>query len=407
MTERGVVVEETFTEVIALKWAGFDLDAGETMRAAFALMRSRNFSEFRKAVTGIGAFNVNWTYSDIHGNIGYQLGTPIPRRHYSNTFQNVSGADLATAWRGYYPLSETPFAYNPPEGWIASCNNWIVPEDWPYPLPGFHDPYRIPRVKTLLSQKEVHSPQDMMKMQMDIVSGIALQWKAIFANAAEQVGQQTLADQIKAWNGEMAVDDTIALLFFFWWNALPRFLFEDDLGEDWAYGEAILGFVLTYQIEEIIDDQQTSDHKETLEEIAAMTLKHVLPEAKGKTLRDVSFYEIEHPLAEVKILDLWLNLNRGPFYLPGDGGTLNVNWHWYDEETEQYYTVVGPSMRYVLDWSDIDTFMIHTNLGQSGNPFSPHYDDFLDIWLQGGQWIVPFSREKVYNRKASLLRLIP
>jgi penicillin amidase len=126
-----------------------------------------------------------------------------------------------------------------------------------------------------------------------------------------------------------------------------------------------------------------------------------------KSMDDISVLEMEHPLSEVKTLDFWLHLNRGPFHLPGDGSTLNVNWKDYDEKTGKFYTVVGPTMRYVLDWADIDAFTIHTNLGQSGNPLSPHYDDFLDIWLKGEQWVVPFSREKVYAGKASLLRLMP
>ncbi len=406
-TPRGVVVEETPTAVVALKWAGSDFDAGETMESAFAIMKSQNFSEFQKAVTGVGAFNVNWTYSDIQGNIGYQLGTPIPKRRYANTFQHVSGADPATAWQGYYSLSETPYAYNPPEGWLASCNNQIVPEDWSYPLPGFYGLYRITRAETLLARKENHSPQDMRKMQMDLVSGIALRWKALLASAAKRLGQQALAEQITAWNGEMSLDEPTSLLFFFWWNALPQFIFEDDLGEDYQQGASVLEFTLTYEIEAMLDDQQTPEHQETLEEIAAMTLKHVLPEAQGKTLRDVSLYEIDHPLAEIKILDVWLALNRGPFYVGGDGGSLNVNWLWHDEESGKYYTVAGPSMRYVLDWADIDAFTIHILPGQSGNPLSPHYADFIDIWLTGSEWIVSFSREKVYNQKASLLKLLP
>ena len=107
------------------------------------------------------------------------------------------------------------------------------------------------------------------------------------------------------------------------------------------------------------------------------------------------------------IVSTWLHLNRGLLRLPGGWGSLNVNFARYDEATEMFYTILGPSMRYVLDWSDIEAFTIHTNLGQSGNPFSPHYDDFLDIWRKGDRWIVPFTRDRVYARKASLLTLKP
>jgi acyl-homoserine lactone acylase PvdQ len=64
-------------------------------------------------------------------------------------------------------------------------------------------------------------------------------------------------------------------------------------------------------------------------------------------------------------------------------------------------------MRFVLDWSDVDGFMLNGALGQSGNPFSPHYDDFLAMMRRGEEWNVPFSRAKVYAKRASLLRLEP
>ncbi len=406
-TDRGVVMEQTPEEVIVLKWAAFDFDIGESFSSAFSIMSAQDFPEFQEAVSGVGAFNVNWTYSDIHGNIGYQLGTSVPKRQYVNTFQYQDGADPATAWKGYYQPDELPSVLNPAKGWLASCNNTIVPEDWPYPLPQVYDPFRILRITDLFTEKETYSPHDMREMQMDVVSGIALQWKSLFASAAEYLGQQELARRILAWNGEMRVDEPLAYVFFSWWNDLPRVLFEDNLGDEWRHGEAIPEFVLTYHMQDIIDDQRTADHIETLDEIAANTLKSVLPRAEGKTLRDVSQYTIEHPLSEFPVLDSWLDLNRGPFYLPGDGGTLRVNWLWRDEKSGQFYTTIGPSMRYVMDWADVDDFCIYLNMGQSGNPFSPHYDDFLEIWLNGGDWNVPFHKEKVYARKASLLRLIP
>jgi penicillin amidase len=64
-------------------------------------------------------------------------------------------------------------------------------------------------------------------------------------------------------------------------------------------------------------------------------------------------------------------------------------------------------MRFVLDWSDVDAFTLTGALGQSGNPFSPHYDDFLDMVRRGEAWPMPFTRQKVDARKVSVLTLEP
>jgi hypothetical protein len=54
-------------------------------------------------------------------------------------------------------------------------------------------------------------------------------------------------------------------------------------------------------------------------------------------------------------------------------------------------------MPFVLDWRDPDAFSLSGALGQSGNPFSAHCDDFLG----GTSWNVPFTRERVFANATS------
>jgi acyl-homoserine lactone acylase PvdQ len=111
-----------------------------------------------------------------------------------------------------------------------------------------------------------------------------------------------------------------------------------------------------------------------------------------------------HPLSRVKLFRF---LNRGPFPAWGDPGTLNANFYSYHHDSKSFRAHVGPSMRFVLDWSDVDAFTLTGALGQSGNPLSPHYDDFLPMMLRGEPWNVPFSREKVFAKKTSQLTITP
>lgn len=46
-------------------------------------------------------------------------------------------------------------------------------------------------------------------------------------------------------------------------------------------------------------------------------------------------------------------------------------------------------------------------MGQSGHPKSPHYDDFLPIFMGGQTWTVPWSREAAEERTANRLVLRP
>jgi penicillin amidase len=103
-----------------------------------ALMRMKDFPPFQRTDDDRCA-RVNWTYADARGNIGYQFGAPIPVRSGYDTFVPQWGTDPKAQWRGFRPLAETPFAFNPAQGWLATTNSQVVGEDWPYELPGYYD----------------------------------------------------------------------------------------------------------------------------------------------------------------------------------------------------------------------------------------------------------------------------
>jgi penicillin G amidase len=403
---RGVMIDEK----LSLHWAGFDTIPD--VSAMISLQKAGTFDDFRRAVTSFGALDTNWIYSDREGNIGYQLGAPIPIRDF-NSFRRQNALDPATAWRGYRPIDQTPHALNPSNGYLASCNNQIVSEDWHYPIPGFYDPYRIVRATEFLDRHAAafrtsgaRVPVQLMHdMQLDVVSARATRWKSLAAAGARAARMEDEADSLETWDGAMGVDSHVAALFASWWHSLARAVFEDELGEKWEDGTVLLEVALTSG-SPLIDDRRTPGI-ETVTDIAARAIVEARKARRGRTWGEMSRHEVNHPLGRVKLLDRWLALSRGPFPAAGDGGSLKANFHSYDRASESFRSRIGPSMRFVLDWSDPDSFSLTGALGQSGNPLSPHYDDFLSLMQRGESWNVPFSRAKVLERKAKTLTLVP
>ena len=381
---RGVMIDEK----TSMRWAGFHFPPGDITAAAYRLQRAQTFDDFRRAVTKFGALDANWIYSDRAGNIGYQLGAPIPIRNY-DSYVRQRASDPRIKWMGYRTLEETPHALNPAQGFLASCNNQIVSPQWPYPVPGFYDPYRITRAAALLPQK--HTRDDMHAMQLDLTSAIALRWKALAG--------------LTAWDGRMTSESRDATLFEVWWQEMAREVFEDELGSEWRMGRVLLDEALTAR-SPVIDDKRTPQI-ETIDDISKRAMRDAVTIANHRTWGAASTLTVRHPLARVKLLEKWLRLDRGPAPALGDAGSLHANFFSFDEKNNSFAARVGPSMRFILDWSNVDGFTLNGALGQSGNPFSPHYDDFLEMMRRGDEWNVPFSREKVYAKRASLLRLTP
>lgn len=404
-TPRGAVVERNDSTATSLHWAGYDFSTASIIPAALDLMRASDFDAFRHAVTRLGGLDHNWVYSDRAGNIGYQLGTPVPVRSY-DPYLTQDAADPAVVWSGYRPLDETPHALNPASGWIASTNNQIVPDTWPYELPGFYHLDRATRIATLLETKPVFDRGDMEAFQLDRISGGALRRKEIAAAGAERLGRADIATALRDWDGAMAEEDTVATIYALWWEFLPRHLFEDELGDRWWQARSLLDEVVDGDIAHLIDDVRTPEI-EDLAAISARAMEEALELAGGRSFGQASTLRIMHPLGSVRTLAAILRLNRGPIPWGGDPGTLNATNAAYDPETASFKAMYGPSMRFIMDWSDVDAFTLNVWPGQSGNPFSRHYDDFLELGRTGGRWTVPFTRQTVEARAASRVRLVP
>jgi penicillin amidase len=398
---RGVMIDAK----TSLRWAGFDFSPGDITSGALRLQKAKTFDEFRGAVTRFGALDANWIYSDRVGNIGYQLGAPIPVRQF-DTYVRQKAADPNSAWRGYRALDETPHALNPAQGFLASCNNQpVAPDAWPYAVPGFYDPYRIARASALLRSRQSMTAEDMRVMQLDLTSGLGMRWKALATDGARAAGLVDESRMLASWDGSMRSDSRAAALFAIWWRRLPRAIFEDELGADWDLGRVLLDEALTTNTP-ALDDRRTRQ-VETAIDLSARAMREAKAIANGRTWGEACSLLVKHPLARVKILDRWLHLNRGPFPGAGDPGTLNANFYSYHDDSKTFRTHIGPSMRFVLDWSNVDAFTLTGALGQSGNPFSRHYADFLDGARSGDAWTVPFTREAVNARKVSVLTLVP
>ncbi|MDT8439621.1 MAG: penicillin acylase family protein [Wenzhouxiangellaceae bacterium] len=385
--------------VEVLHWAGFDLPLTPMIENGLALNRAHNFQQFRDAASNLGALSVNWSYSDHAGNIGYVQSTPIPLRQHRIFYTTLDGADPNNHWAGFVPPGQRPFALNPEQGWLANANNHAA-DDAPWPMPGFYSKLRIRRAADWLERQQRFDADDMRAMQLDQVSERALLWKDWLAERALETGRDALARELREWDGEMRRESVLAGLFARWWQFLPMHLFGDSALDDWRHGRRLLDDWMMQPPAEFA--LATIDRAEAGRRALDDALR-LEPQALG----EIQSLTIEHTLARSSVIDVWLGLTRGPIPIGGDAGSLNVTFPAFDERTYRFRARAGASMRFVMDWSDPDSFSLNLTLGQSGHPSSPHFSDQLIDFLDGEAWIVPFSREAVEAGAASRLVLLP
>jgi penicillin amidase len=403
---------DSLQQATCLYWAGFDCPISRGISAAFDLAWVANFKNFRKLITNFGALNANWVYADAQGNTGYQLGTPIPIRQGNRRQVQFPGWDDQYTWQGYYPLEQTPGAYNSKQGWLATCNNQPG-QVGNSPVPGNFAEDRILRITELLNSRNNLTSADMTKFQLDIISPSALRWKTEMIRILQKIGAGTEARIIENWAGQMAADSIAASLVETWLYNLKQLTFADEFQElAGVFNNRILfrDYVMEYLYfqgdQKWFDDQNTRDLVESREDIAQKAMQLTLQQVKNRNWGDLQQLSPGHPLAEIPLIAQIFDLRRGPFARGGSPGTLNATTS-LRLPNGKFSAVGGPSARLVFDFSDTDANTIMLPAGQSGNPVSPHFFDFYDRWEKGEVWNVPLSREKNNLHAASSLSLEP
>jgi penicillin amidase len=113
---------------------------------------------------------------------------------------------------------------------------------------------------------------------------------------------------------------------------------------------------------------------------------------------------LEHPLSVVKPLAPLLN--RGPFPWGGDANTISQAGSGAQRTMPGNPGVIA-ALRLVIDVGNWDRSRYVLPGGQSGNPFSPHYDDLLPLWLRGEGVPIPTTPLGIAEATRTTLTLLP
>ena len=414
-TRHGPVVEENISknEVYALHWAGFDLPQSQAVKSGFNMVKVKSFNEFRKLVTGFAALDANWMYADDKGNIGYQLGTPLPIRNTDISYVRLPGWNDEFDWSGYQPLENTPHAYNPKRGWLANCNNKPDEKNLDYNLKGNFADDRIRRITELISPQNNFTIEDMKKYQQDLRSHTLILWKDEAIRVLKELGEIDWVQKLEQWQGTADIESKETAIIETWFALMKRYTFSDefddlidDLMNRVVYRDRNFEAIYFGDNEVWFDDVNTSDNIEKRNDIAIRAMRETLNMIDKKNWGEVQTITMAHPMAGVPLLSTLLSLQRGPFPRGGTTGSLNHSSALW-EEKGTFKTIGGPSWRFIIDFNHIDQAQMVLPAGQSGHPLSNHFFDFYELWEKGEYWTVPFSKRVVEERSVSRLYLIP
>lgn len=390
---------------VSMRWTGNEID--DQFAALRQINRAQNWKEFVAGVREFAVPGQNFVYGDSGGTIGYWCGAKIPIRSGRSSLLPLPGWDPAVEWRGFVPFARLPHRLNPPEGYIATANNKIVDNTYPYHISDLWEPAsRIERLNAVLGRKEdVFSVQDFEWLQNDTYSYYARElvpyvMHACGDSAATFPGGERVFEYFRSWNFQFSRDDLATTVFQEFLVRLLHNTFGDEMGEDLLHDWMMLSNIPLRVMAQLVRegtspwfDDITTPGTETRDDIIRRSLREAVQSLElqmgndSRTWRwgDLHVVELRHPFGQRKPLDRIFNI--GPFPVAG-GPTALVSCEY--SLNEPFGVTVGPSFRQVFDLAGDGAIRSVLPSGQSGQAFHRHYDDQTRLWLNGGYRVSSF-----------------
>ncbi len=404
---------------IALQW-GAAKGGGEDFRAYFRIARSRTIGDIRSAISDFYSPIQNWLFADNSGHIGYFPGGYIPIRKKGDGTVPVPGWTGEYDWTGSIPPDQIPQLYDPPNGFIVTANNKVVPEeDYPYPFCYEYNSYRADRVTDLLQQKPKLTIADMEKIQFDNYAVQARRLAPIFIAACREkcdlsnpIVKKSLA-MLSSWDYTTGTSQTGPTLFYTLLDKTIQLTLADDLPpaffnrivHDWSF-DPKFDNGLEDPNWPFFDDKSTP-RLETRDEILAQAFEASVSALTKKYGADPSQWQwgkahvahLKHPLGALPFLGPIFNTK--PFPASGSRATIN-NSHF--EHLTEFSINYGPVFRHIIDMADTANAVMILDIGTSGHPKSPHYADQTPLWATGK--FIPMSMSPATIDKDTIATLI-
>lgn len=361
----------------AVRWKAHD--PSNELKMFTLLNKAKNYDDYLQAIKYLHTPGQNCIFACKNGDIAIWDQGEFPAKWYRQGDFVMPGTDSSYLWQGMIPQDENPHLVNPERGFVSSANQLPADTAYPYYLGGSYPPYRGWEINKRLEAMNDITPQDMMQLQTDnynVFGEMAL--PVLIRNMqVDKLSPQekNYFDILRNWDLRNDTASKGATLFVVTWDSLETTVWKDEFLKTglellWPSESALLDNIEKYPGFKFFDNVNTANI-ETLPDNVTEAFKKaaaVIRKAdEGGNLAWAKYKDsrVEH-LARI---DAFSRL-----HLPVGGGTNCIN-----ATKEQH----GPSWRMIVSLTpETEAWGIYPG-GESGNPGSKFYDDFVTDWALG------------------------
>ena len=402
MYDQSFTVDSTNNTAIALRWSAHDPSNEGAMW--FKLDRAKSYDEYLDAIKDFTCPGQNMLFASKTGDIAIWQQARFPARWQGQGLYVMPGEDSSYMWQGFIPQPENPHILNPLSGYIQSANQRPVDSTYPYFIPGN---YIVPRGIALakrLEQMQQITPDDMKRLQLDYYSPAAAAIVPLFLKYIDAASlsekEKAYLNEVIGWDFTTTPDSKATTIYQAWMDSLANVVWNDEFArikvsrirpDEQTLIEALLKDSAFQFIDDINTPQTETIHQQITRAFQLASRSLAEEETKDELLwwkrKDASIYHL--------LSSAVLPFARTGLHVGGWNNTINAI-------TRSH----GPSWRMVVQLtSTTEAYGIYPG-GQSGNPGSKFYDNFVDDWVKGNYYTLWMMKEAEANDKRIIGKLI-
>jgi len=368
---------DTHEKNYAVRWKAHD--PSNELKMFTLLNKAKDYDDYLEAIKYLHTPGQNCIFACKDGDIAIWDQGEFPAKWYRQGDFVMPGTDSSYFWQGMIPQEENPHLVNPERGFVSSANQMPTDTTYPYYLGGSYPPYRGLEINRRLAEMNNITPEDMMKLQTSNYNIFGEMALPVFVNnmQVDKLSPQEKAyfDILKNWNHSNDPDSKGATLFVLSWDSLETTVWNDEFLKTrlqllWPSESTLLDDITKYPDFKFFDNVNTTQHETLSDDVTAAFQKAaaVVRQADENGTMEWAKYKdtrVEH-LARI---DAFSRL-----HLPIGGGANTIN-----AAKEQH----GPSWRMIVSLTpETEAYGIYPG-GESGNPGSAFYDNFVSDWAVG------------------------
>ncbi|MBM7586960.1 penicillin amidase [Bacillus pakistanensis] len=396
VTRHGPIINEFAYETmgntaLAMRWTA--LDPSNELQAILEINKATNWGQFEMALKDFHVPTQNFVFASADGTIAYKANGKIPIRKKGDGILPVPGWTDEYEWEGFIPYDELPRVVNPEKGFIATANNKVVDNPYPYHISHhWAQPYRYMRIKEFLEEKEKLSLIDMKTLQMDQKNLHAVEFLQSMVVEIEQesltrVEKEAVAE-LKEWNFIDDKSQAAPLLFNLWMKEIPNVLFNEEIPKGMRKLFTGKASVVDELLRKAFDGNVSPwiAGQGGISKVLHQSFSNVktnLQEEYGSSPEswqwgDYHQLYFAHPVSSSSdILAFFFNREKP---IPVGGSHVTVQAASYGEDGIADH---GASWRFIMDTSNMAIGEHIVGPGQSGHIKSRWYDDQIGDWVKG------------------------